>query len=231
MLARADRKALAVVAIGLALVMAPWAVRNCVRLGAFVPFANVGGLTLYNSYVVPAAGFGYNSLDGVGADYFRIDSETDRSRYLVVRTVRFISENPLHAVKLCVLKLMHLVYPFDGHWSAVSFGSKYNVFWGLVLSFALFGGLIGAGRAGSAEQLLCLLLLSFLVGAAVFYGSPRFRLPLEPLLISFAAASMHRLWVGRRRTAGLILLVNFLLFILFRHFELREAFHFARIWL
>jgi len=228
MFANGARKDLAFVALGFVLVMTPWTARNYARLDAFVPFANVGGLTLYNSYIVPPGGFGYNSLNGVGDAYFQIESETERSRYLVGQTMKFISQNPLQAVKLGALKLLHLVYPFDGYWSAVSFGSKYNVFWGMIVSFALFGWAKSERRRGGDVQLLGLLLLSFLIGSVVFYGSPRFRLPLEPILISFAAAGMHRLFAARRQTACLIIVVNLMLFFLFRHFELREAFDYAK---
>jgi 4-amino-4-deoxy-L-arabinose transferase-like glycosyltransferase len=231
MFAKGARKDLAFVALGFVLVMTPWAARNYARLGAFVPFANVGGLALYNSYIVPPGGFGFNCLDGVGEAYVQIENETERSRYLVGRTMKFISQNPLQAVNLGVLKLLHLLYPFDGYWSAVSFGSKFNVFWGVIVSFALFGWATSEIRRGGDVQLLGLLLLSFLVGSVVFYGSPRFRLPIEPILISFAAEGMHHLFAARRNTACLIIVVNLMLFFLFRHFELREAFDYAKAWL
>jgi 4-amino-4-deoxy-L-arabinose transferase-like glycosyltransferase len=231
MFANRARRALALVALGLVLSMAPWTARNYTQLDAFVPFANVGGLTLYNSYIVSPGGFGYNSLNGVGETYFQIESETERSRYLVGQTLLFISQNPLQAVKLGALKLLHLLYPFDGYWSPVSFGSKYNVFWGMIVSFAVFGWATSERRRGGDVELLGLLLLSFLIGSVVFYGSPRFRLPLEPILISFAAAGIHRLFAARRHTACLIIVVNFMLFFLFRHFELRGAFDYAKAWL
>jgi 4-amino-4-deoxy-L-arabinose transferase-like glycosyltransferase len=231
MFANGARKDLVFVLLGFVLVMAPWTARNYARLGAFVPLANIGGLALYNSYIVPPGGFGFNSLDGVGEAYFQIESETERSRYLVGRTMKFITQNPLQAVKLGALKLLHLVYPFDGYWSAVSFGSKYNVFWGMIVSFALFGWAKSEKRRSRDVQLLGLLLLSFLIGSLVFYGSPRFRLPLEPILISLAAAGMHRLFAARRNTACLIVVVNLMLFFLFRQLELREAFDYAKAWL
>jgi hypothetical protein len=231
MFAKGARKDLTLVALGFVLVMAPWTARNYARLGAFVPFANVGGLALYNSYIVSPNGFGYNSLNGVGEAYFQIESETERSRYLVGRTMKFISQNPLQAVKFGALKLLHLLYPFDGYWSAVPFGSKYNVFWGMIVSFALFGWAKSEKCRSRDVQLLGLLLLSFLIGSLVFYGSPRFRLPLEPILISLAAAGMHRLFAARRNTACLIVVVNLMLFFLFRQFELREAFDYAKAWL
>jgi len=65
-------KSLAVLFAGVLLTLTPWTLKNFYRLESFVPFANVGGLTLYNSYIVPEKGFGFNSLEGIDQEYYDI---------------------------------------------------------------------------------------------------------------------------------------------------------------
>lgn len=91
--------------IGVIIILAPWVIRNYFRLNSFVPFANIGGLTLYNSYIVPQKGFGFNSIESVGEEYYEIDDETNQSKYLIQKTTEYIKENPLQVVKLSIKKM------------------------------------------------------------------------------------------------------------------------------
>ncbi len=217
-------KDMAILVLGITMALAPWTVRNFFTLNAFVPLGNVGGVTLYNSYVLPQKGFGYNSLEGVNRTYFDQLDETAQSKYLVKRTIAHIAKNPTEAMKLAGVKILLFFYPFDGYWHTVSFGSKYNLFWGIVLSFSIIG--IGCHRWNLDEniKLVYLLFCSFLLASVVFYGSPRFRIPIEPLLICFAAAGYAHLVSRKKKAVVAIFSFNIALFIIFRLFDFKDVF-------
>lgn len=232
--ARRDRgaawQALAWLAAGLLLIMLPWTIRNHERLHGFVPLSTIGGLALYNSYVVAEKGLGYNSLTTLTPADADPSDEVKWNRVLTRKAVEHVLAHPIEALELAGVKLLLFIYPFDGRWYPVSFGSKYNVFWGLVFSLSLPALL--RLRFGPADEpaLLGFLFISFLLGAMVFYGSPRFRLPVEPLWVALAVQGASRL---RRRPGVLWSIVgaNIALFLLFRAYEPRALFDWLRAWI
>jgi 4-amino-4-deoxy-L-arabinose transferase-like glycosyltransferase len=222
---RAEKfKALAVAIVGIAIVLTPWTARNFYKVNAFVPLANVGGQTLYNSYVISQKGIGYNSLEGIDIDYFNRLDETAQSKFLVKKTIAHIAQNPSDALQLAAVKILLFFYPFDGYWYPVSFGSKYNLFWGLILSFAIIG--IASQRGGNDMniKLVYFLFCSFLLGIVTFYGSPRFRIPIEPLFICFATAGYVRLSVKKKQAVIAIVGANFAIYLMFRLFDWKTVF-------
>lgn len=217
------------ISTGMLLVVSPWTLRNYVHFHAVVPLATLGGLALYNSYVVPDKGLGFNSLEGLGAEYTAISQEAERDAYLVKRTLEYIQTHPLQVLRAIPKKVLLLFYPFDGYWYALSLGSKYNIFWGLVFCFAVLGGLVPS-KDPDSTRLLLLLFLSFLSAAVVFYGSPRFRLPIEPLLVSLAANGFMGLSQRNKLAIAGIILVNLAAFLLFRYFTFQEWFDALKAW-
>ena len=177
---------------------------------------------------MPPQGFGYNSLAGVDREYFKISGETKRNQYLIKQALKFIRNHPLQVLKLTALKLLHFIYPFDGYWYQVSFGSKYNIFWGITMAFAAVGVLAGLRDKDLNMILLYFLLLAFVAGVIIFYGSPRFRLPLEPFLISFAATGIIQSFETRKYAAAIIVFLNLQLFITFRYFEFNGIFQYLK---
>jgi 4-amino-4-deoxy-L-arabinose transferase-like glycosyltransferase len=217
-------KSITLLCIGLFFILFPWTFRNYSKLDSFVPFANVGGITLYNSYVVPQKGFGYNSLEGITDEYYKIKTETERKKYLVAKSRKYIKNHPFKVIKLTFIKLALFIYPFDGYWYSIPFGSKYNIFWGIIFCFCLFGIVINLSEIHINQKLLYFLFISSLIGIMVFYGSPRFRLPIEPLLICYSASGIFFLYNKNRWFFSVIVSTNILLFFIFRHFELQEFF-------
>jgi 4-amino-4-deoxy-L-arabinose transferase-like glycosyltransferase len=221
-------KTIPIFIIGVLLILFPWTLRNYYRLDSFVPLANVGGLTLYNSYVVPQKGFGYNSLEGIEDEYYEIKDETERSKYLLGKSIEYIKNNPAKVSKLTFAKLLLFIYPFDGYWYPISFGSKYNIFWGFIFWFCLTGIIINFKDININQKLIYFLFISFLIGIMVFYGSPRFRLPIEPLLICFAVSGIMFLYKKNPYFLSMIVSINILLFVVFRYFKWQEFFQTLR---
>jgi 4-amino-4-deoxy-L-arabinose transferase-like glycosyltransferase len=221
-------KSITILLISILLIVLPWTIRNYYRLNSFVPLANTGGIALYNSYVVPKKGFGYNSLEGIEDEYYSIKDETSKNKYLISKTVEYIKKNPVTVIKLTFIKLLLFIYPFDGYWYPISFGSKYNIFWGTILWFCSLGIIINLKKNDINMKLIYFLFLSFLIGVMIFHGSPRYRLPLEPLLICFAASGFTFLCKRNIRYVLMIIAVNISFFMIFRYFKLQHLFRILR---
>lgn len=177
--------------------MTPWTVRNAIEFRHFIPTYSLNGITFYNSYVLPKKGYGFNSLQGVPENYHRLDNEGDRNAYLIRYTFHYISEHPLSTAMSIPVKTALLVYPFDMKWLIPSSPFKYNVFWGAVF---LLGCLGCAKRFRWMAERLSLLffpLLSLCFTALLLYGSPRIRVPFDPLIAVIASVGL--VWIWRRR--------------------------------
>lgn len=217
---RGEKRAEAMGLFSLAFVMAllPWTIRNCLVFGAFVPITTGGGLALYNSYILPPQGLGFNTVEGVPSGFFSLENEAAQSRFLAGLALDYIIDHPLAAARLELLKILLLFYPFDGQWYGLSLGSKYNIFWGLVLSF----GVAGFSRPAiepRGRQLLLVSVLAIGLGCIVFIGIPRYRLVLEPVFLMLAAAGLSDLWQRSKASVFWIAGVNALLWALFRSAE------------
>jgi len=221
-------KAATLFAIGLLLVIIPWTYRNYDKLDSFIPLSSGGGLALYNAYVVPPKGFGFNSLDKVSEGFYGLRDETERNRYLINKTVQHIKENPLQSIKLTINKILLFIYPFDGYWYNIPFGSKYNMFWGNILVFSIFGIYFGFSNYDTRKKLIYFLFLSFFVGVIIFIGIPRYRLPVEPFLISFAALGIIQMYSKCLFGFYSVVVVNIGLFSIFRYFNLTFFFDYLK---
>ena len=224
-------KKMAILIAGILIALLPWTIRNYYRLGTFVPFANVGGLTLYNSYVVPQKGFGFNSIKSLDDEYFEISDETLRNKFLIRKTIEYVKNKPAKVIQLAAIKMLLFIYPFDGYWYPVSFGSKYNIFWGLILCFSMLGIIIHLDDNDINKKLIIFLFISYIIGIIVFYGSPRFRLPIDPFLICFAAGGFVYLTKKNSFASFLTVLINVMVFMIFRYFNYQELFHYFKNWI
>jgi 4-amino-4-deoxy-L-arabinose transferase-like glycosyltransferase len=208
-------KAVCLFLLAIVLVLLPWTVRNYRAFDTFVPFTTGGGLAFYNSYVLPPRGLGFNSLDGIPPEFFTIENEAEQSRYLTDRTLGYISNHPLEAGRLLALKVFLFLYPLDGYWYSLSLGSKYNIFWGVILSFSILG-FFSRTADPSARELLFVALLSVSLLALVLAGIPRYRITLEPVFLLFASSGITRLWSRSERRVFLIMGAHALVWLFFR---------------
>jgi 4-amino-4-deoxy-L-arabinose transferase-like glycosyltransferase len=188
------------------LTLTPWLIRNYRVQGAFVPVTTEVGMTLYASYNPPQGWiFGMLPHDEVTAGAERLP-EPQASATLVRAALASIQASPLKAMKLEFLKILYFWAPFD--WEILPFYGAFNPVYAFIALWALvYGGLWG-WRKNVLATAAAWLPIVFLFGMAlVFYGSPRLRLPAEPLLALFAATqlvSLDRL-AGRRRSRAVVI--------------------------
>jgi hypothetical protein len=184
---------LLVAAYGAALL--PWTLRNAARMGAPVPVATQGGITLYSSWF-PTDGtvFGVFPDDSVTRAAVGL-TEPEQSRHFASATARGLAEDPGRIPRLLVLKALYLVAPLDWEvlplYGAVNPGYLLAALWAAAFLLRL-----GAGRRAAAWP-LWLPLVYVGLAALVFYGSPRLRAPTDPLLAALAAGAIVEL--ARRR--------------------------------
>lgn len=166
----------------------PWTVRNWRVHNAFVPFTTATGINLYSSYCPPEGKkFGFTAYDDIvnysGSFY---TEEVERSRFLTRKAIEYIKSNPDKLLRLEILKMAFYWSVFD--WEVIR-GGQFNISYGFMLPFFL-GGIIFLCKKWYSLKFLYLPIIYFQLTALIFYGSPRFRITIEPFIIIFAAFSI-----------------------------------------
>jgi len=197
-----DRRRVAVMIAVWLVTLTPWTVRNWLLLERFVPVSTMGGIVLYQGFHPPAAGWGSTPWEEIHRLTGDLDSEVDVSAALVRHTVATVIDEPVAAAAMLPRKIVGLLHPFsegDGRIDPIY----------LVLLGAGAWSAWGARRR-DAMRACTVVLLYIPATALVFYGSPRFRYPVEPVLIALASAGLVRLGEranGRRALAVLAVIV------------------------
>jgi len=168
-----------------------WTYRNYRVYHAFVPVSTQGGYALYDSYF-PRNGkiFGVNIKDENVKYALSLKSEVKMSRYLTDKTIEFIKKNPAKVLRLEMLKVGYFWVPFD--WEIMGDGrGVYQYQYMIILPFAVFGMFLLLKNISRYVPLYIPLAYIFFM-SLIFYGSPRFRMPIEPYLIIFFSAGIFR---------------------------------------
>jgi hypothetical protein len=167
------------VGLALAATLLPWTVRNYLIHGALVPISTHGGFILARSN---AALPDWRQERGWGIEretFVQFPTELERDHHWRQQAMAFIRSHPGTYLRLSAERFLRFWYFFS---------PGYN-FW-FTLLLPLFA--IGLWRYGLREGFLLLSVFAGVSLAAfclVLYGSVRFRLPLEPFFILFAAAA------------------------------------------
>jgi 4-amino-4-deoxy-L-arabinose transferase-like glycosyltransferase len=205
--------------LGLALVVAPWTLRNGLRLGAFVPVTTGGGRSLLdaNNPIVwddPAQRGGATSVYGLEpyAAQFRGLSEHDIDVRSGVMAREFLMSRQSEWMSMAGAKLAR-------YWRVTSEGGRTGswqkrgspvdrlrglvdplLLWSLVVLPLALWGVVTTLRSPRALYLSLplLIVLAFTLGAIVYWGSLRLRVPTEPLVTVYAAAGLDALLQMRR---------------------------------
>ena len=189
------------------LVMTPWIVRNAIRLGAFVPATTDAGHGFY------VANNEHSLSDPRGfwipEDWSTVippgTGEVEASRTLMRNAARYLAGNPGTAARLMARRFATLwrFYPnpeFVGRSKAVVYALSYVP----AFPFMLLGIWLAHRRARG--RLANVLLVDMLVVyttcmSVVFLAMMRYRVPLMPFLLVFAALGAASVW--SRLTAAL----------------------------
>ena len=173
-------KKYAIVLLSIILVISPWIARNYKIYHRLVPISTQGGITFYSSYCPPNGIFGRLATidDPVIAEADKISSPTLQNDFLVRETLRFISNNPKKVLLLELKKILYFWAPFD--WEIM--GKKwFNFIYLAMLPFFAIGFFL-ALKSFKRFYPVLLPIIYFQISGLVFYGSPRFRLAVEPYI-------------------------------------------------
>jgi len=195
LLVEKDLKRAALVLGAYAIVLTPWLVRNQYAVGAPV-LSTQTGTTLYMSHFRnPGQSWGINTWDATTQAAAKMEPLA-ANNYLVTEALHRLTARQV--LRWYPEKVFYLLVPFD--WEVLRDRRTFNPTYFLIALFAL----VGVRAAWRADRrwltLLVLPLVYLIVMALPFYGSPRFRLPVEPLLAPIAAVGVMELW--RRRQAS-----------------------------
>jgi len=167
-----------------ALTVSPWLIRNYNVFHGFIGVSTQTGIGFYSSYRPPEGIFGRlaTSDDPVIREAGNISSPVLRSNFLIKKTFEFISKNPAEVLKLEFKKILYFWAPFD--WEIIG-GRWFNFIY--VAFFPFFAiGLFLAFEEFKKFYPVLLPIIYFQIITLIFYGSPRFRLPIEPYIFILA---------------------------------------------
>ncbi len=175
---------------GLVVALSPWTARNGLVHGAFVPVSTHGGFIVARSNA--------DHPDWRRPDGWRIDralfeavpGEVERDRRWWRQGLGWIAAHPLAYLRLAGERFLRFWYFFQ---------PGYNAAFVLAAPFWVYG-LLRWGRSPGFYYPAAVGAVSVAVFCLVLYGSTRFRLPLEPFLLIFAAAAAHEGWRRRGRS-------------------------------
>lgn len=182
--------------------MSPWWLHNYREYGTFVRLNAGSGVMLYSGNNPHNQSGGALESDSDRKQFGAIADPVARDRAMWAAGVAYIKENPGRFLELAAIKFVRFwrLWPY-----APEYAGSFHIILSLMsfvpaLAFAIIY-LLGWGRREFIVVAPILLLIGYFTFVhMVLAASLRYRLPLEPFLISFAAVGMVRLarsWGGR----------------------------------
>jgi 4-amino-4-deoxy-L-arabinose transferase-like glycosyltransferase len=186
-------KALFLVLAGFLLVISPWAFRNYAIYKTFVPGTLETGLFLYlgNNHLSTGGTGGWTKW---GQDQFvpqdsgkLFTIESDRE--LTKKAIKFISCNPKRFLWLCWRKIVNMWRPFyaDARFFNKLIMSLLDI---PIMILAVLGIFLAFSNSFTKTCLLILLIIYLNVISLITISSIRYRYPIMPFLIIFAASAL-----------------------------------------
>ena len=172
------------VTLGVAATVAPWTARNFQVHSTFVPISTHGGFVFARSN---GPNPDWRQADGWRIEqrtFERMPGEVERDRYWLAQGMRLVSDDPALYLRWVGERFLRFWYFFQ---------PGYNFSFMVILPLFAAGFLLFWRRRGF--DLLAAAIVTFaLTFSTLLYGSARFRLPLEPVFILFAAAFAQYAW-------------------------------------
>lgn len=226
-------RAVALVVVGVAAVVLPVTARNYAVGSDFVPIASQGGINFFignntasdgASAVLPVLGESWENEDVERIAEAHLGRElkpSEVSDFWYARGREFLLEHPAKAAALYLRKLVLFwdSYELANNKDIYYFGKMSFVFralswlhFGVIAPLAILGIFVSVRRNRGA-MLMLLFALSYMFGVVLFFVSARFRLPVVPFLILFAASGGEWLieQVRLRRARQLLLAASALI--------------------
>ena len=206
--------------LGLALAVGPWTLRNATVFHAFIPVTTGAGRALLDSnnpqvWSDPERRGGANYSFGLEpyASEVRGKSEVEADAYGRAQAIRFLREHvrewpAMAAAKLARFWRLTAEGGGTGGWFAPDsplarrgLGLDPLLLWSVAAMPLAAWGLVRTLRGPRRwfQSLSALVILYFSLGAVVFWGALRMRLPIEPLVLLLAAVGLDDV---RRRLRG-----------------------------
>jgi hypothetical protein len=171
--------------------LVPWLIRNLQVIGAPKLSTNAGD-TLYASWVHPPGQlWGNNVTDAITAQAKNL-SAVESDKFLFAKAVEHIKEDPARAAKLVPEKIALLLAPWDYEIVGRGRQRSWKLHWPVIALLAAFALRQREVRRSQLGVIAVLGFASLLATSIAFYGSPRFRVPFEALLIIPAAVAAER---------------------------------------
>jgi hypothetical protein len=164
-------------------VLSPWIIRNYMIFEKFIPASNSAGVTLYTSYV--NWGYDMSIVNILPEDKIALadfNNEYLANKFLMKRTFEFLKENPFKIISLIPFKIKDYIHPFNGRWYPLSLGSKFNIFYGLLVCFALIGYWENRKKSLPILKLSLAFIIGAFISVLIFHGEIRYRFVLNPIL-------------------------------------------------
>jgi 4-amino-4-deoxy-L-arabinose transferase-like glycosyltransferase len=190
--------------------MAPWWVHNYARYGEFVRLDLAGGVVLYtgnNPLNKSGGGITAKDVDFSGLPDSKFPVQRDQAA--LHAAIKFIKADPWHFVAMMPVKFARLWRPWpytdEYHNPLIVLVSVVSAVPTFIFALA---GLALTLRSHFARLLPCLAYVAYLTLVhVVTFGSVRYRVPLEPFVLIFAAAGLvellRRVEGGRQLLASL----------------------------
>ena len=175
-----------------AALLSPWWVFNYHRYHQFVRLSPATGLMLYvGNNPLNQTGGGIHGKDANIRQFQHLDSIT-RDRMMTQLAIDYIKQNPWHIVKLDVKKFLRFWQPWP---YAEKFKNSYTVLvslfsYGIILMLNIIFIFKTLKKKWSLLSPILLLILYLTAVHTVTISSIRYRYPLEPFMIIFAAYTL-----------------------------------------
>jgi hypothetical protein len=111
-------------------------------------------------------------------------------------TLERLRAQPGYFFRVIPSKIISMLVPLDWEILTHPIGAGRKINWGYILIAlpALFGFVLLWRNPRANQWLLWVVPMLVLIQTVFFYGSPRFRLPAEPIAILLAAVGLSRGW-------------------------------------
>lgn len=153
-------------------VLLPWAARNRVVLGKWIPGSTIGGYTFFYSSHAESKG---NWAPFPTPDEAKGLSEVELDEFFYRKGWEFVSKHPGTGIVNAVRKALRLYYVFY---------PQYDYFFGVIFLLAIPGAWFYY-RSGGRNWWPPLLVLYTTLICAVYLGHPRYRIPILPCFLVY----------------------------------------------